>query len=166
MMRVITSMLCVGDFGPKVMADSSRRVVSSVAFCLMLAACGALPNAVTEVRIVAEPGANQNTATAIDIVFAYSTTATVMLPKSGPEWFANKEEFINGLATDVDVVALQLPPSMVLDVELPARHKNAIAVYSYVNYIGQGGQVPFNLTPYRRITINLKPQIVTYVPAE
>jgi len=166
MMHAVTSPLRKFDFGPTLVANSPRRVASSLAICLALAACGTLPNAVTDVRIVAEPGANQDTATAIDIVFVYNRTAINLMPKSGPEWFTHKAELMNGLATGVDVVALQLPPSMAIDVKLPARHQTAIAVYSYANYIDQGGQARGNLMQYRRMTINLKPNIVTYVPTD
>ena len=138
------------------------RTASGVGLCLALAGCGAPPTAINQLQIVAETGANQNTATAIDIVFAYNSTAVGVLPKNGPDWFANKAALMNGLATGVDVVALQLPPAMAVEVALPARHKSAIAVYSYANYIGQGGQTLGNLTPYRGMTINLKPNTVVY----
>lgn len=138
------------------------RPVCALLFAILLTACGAAPTAIERIQIVAETGANQNSATAIDIVFAYDSTAAGMLPKTGPDWFAAKPALLNGLASAVDVVSWELPPGKVIDVSLPARHRGAIAVYSYVNHIDQAGQALGNLTPYRGMTIRLKPNTVAY----
>ena len=42
------------------------------------------------IEVVAEPGANSDTATAIDIVFVSTSDAASLLPKTGPEWFARR----------------------------------------------------------------------------
>jgi type VI secretion system protein len=141
---------------------STLAATFAATLCLALAACSAPPTALERIQIVAESGANQNAATAIDIVFAYDGTAAGLLPKTGPDWFANKQALMNGLATGVDVVSLQLPPAITANVDLPARYRGAVAVNSYANYIDQSGQAVGNLTPYRSMTIRLKPNTVVY----
>jgi type VI secretion system protein len=129
-----------------------------------LAGCSSAPpkTAIGSIKIVAETGANQNTATALDIVFVYDTTSASLLPKTGPDWFDKKAALMNGLAKGVDVVSLQIPPAMIVDVPLPKRYDDAIGVYSFANYIDAAGQPVGNLTPYKKMTIRLTPDNVVY----
>ncbi|WP_338847058.1 hypothetical protein V8J88_25245 [Massilia sp. W12] len=130
---------------------------------LALAACKSLaPTKLLQIKIAAELNANQNIATAIDIVFAYDENAVKIMPKSGPEWFSQKTALLNGLANSVDVVALQVPPATIVEVALPARYQQAVGVYSFANYVDPSGQPVGNLTPYKSMTIWLKPNTVTY----
>jgi type VI secretion system protein len=131
--------------------------------CYTLAACSTTPEtAIGSIQVVAELGANQDVATALDIVFVYDTTSAGLLPKSGPDWFDKKASLMAGLATGIDVVSLQVPPITTVDVPLPKRAKKAIGVYSYANYITAAGQPMGNLTPYKTMTIRLAPDRVTY----
>lgn len=137
-------------------------------FLLALAAtlpgCSSTPprTAIKEIQVVAEVNANQNTATALDIVFAYDTASASLLPKTGPDWFDKKAALMNGLATGIDVVSLQIPPAMTVHVPLPAKAGKAIGVYSYANYLGAAGQPVGNLTPYKKMTIRLTPDTIVY----
>lgn len=142
------------------------HIALGIAVCICLTGCGSPSIALTKVRIVADAGANQNSATAVDIVFIYDKNADSFIPRTAPEWFERKSAIMAGLATEVDVVSVQIAPAMVSDVELPVRSKKAIAVYSYANYLSASGQAKGNLTPYRHITINLKTAAVTYIPKE
>jgi type VI secretion system protein len=139
------------------------KLFSLIALTL-LAACSSSPpkTEIKNIHVVAETDANTNTATALDIVFAYDTTSAGMLPKTGPEWFDKKAALISGLATGIDVVTLQVPPAMSFEVPLPERHRKAIAVYSYANYLESAGQPMGNLTPYKKMTIRLTPDNVVY----
>jgi type VI secretion system protein len=114
------------------------------------------------IQVVAENGANQNIATALDIVFVYDITSAGLLPKTGPEWFDKKATLVNRLATGIDVVSLQVPPAMTVNVPLPKRYKDAIGVYSFSNYINAAGQPVGNLTVYETVTIRLMPDNVVY----
>lgn len=146
--------------------NAPGHIVLGIAVCIGLTGCGSLPSALTKVRIVAEAGANHNSATAVDIVFVYDKNADASILHTAPEWFASKSAIVADLATAVDVVAIQIAPAMVSDIELPVRSKKAIAVYCYANYVSARGQTKGNLTPYRYITINLKSDTVTYTPEE
>jgi type VI secretion system protein len=132
---------------------------------VLLAACSSSPpkTRVRSVQVVAEVNANQNTATALDIVFVYDTTSASMLPKSGPDWFDKKAGLVSGLANAIDVVALQVPPAMTVAVPLPKKYKKAIGVYSYANYLEAAGQPMGNITPYKTATIRLKPDSIVYI---
>ncbi|MBA3774461.1 MAG: hypothetical protein H0X13_18820 [Ramlibacter sp.] len=115
------------------------------------------------VKVVAELDANSLTATAIDLVFVYDDTALAVLPKTGPEWFANKDALMAGLALSVDVVRLQIPRGKTVDeAPLPRRHRKAVAVYSYANYITPGGQPQGKLTPYKCAQITLGASAISY----
>lgn len=124
---------------------------------------GMPPSPLTQIRIAAEPGANQNTATSIDIVFHYNSATSDMQPQSGPEWFAKKAEMINGLGQNADIVTLLIQPAMMIDVPLPARHRKATAVYCYANYLSPYGQARHNLTDLRSVTIQLGQDTVTCI---
>jgi len=115
------------------------------------------------IRVVAEPGANRNSATAIDIVFVYDPGTADMLPKTGPDWFTHKDELTRGMPTSLEVVSLQVPPAFELPkITLPKRYGDAIRVVVYANYISRQGQVPGNLTRLKRAVIRLGPQSITY----
>ena len=118
--------------------------------------------AISSIQIVAESGANQNTATAIDIVFVYDITSTGLLPTTAREWFDKKIALINGQATGIDFVSLQVPPASIVNVPLPKRYNDAIGVYSFSNYIDTAGQPVGNLTSHKKITIRLTPHHVVY----
>ena len=115
-----------------------------------------------KIQIVAEINANQNTATAIDTVFVYQKSAVAILPKTGPEWFEKKAELMSSLASNIDVVSVQVPPATLATVNLPERASKAIGVYSFVNYLSISGQAAGNLTPYENMVIWLTPTTVVY----
>jgi type VI secretion system protein len=118
--------------------------------------------AIKQIQVNAESGANQNTATALDIVFVYDDNAVALLPKTGPEWFEKKAALTLSMATAIAVVSLQIPPATLVNVPLPAGHSKAIGVYCFVNYLSVAGQAVSNLTPYKSVAIWLTPNNVIY----
>lgn len=138
---------------------------------LMLAGCSAISSlmpwhtpttSIKSLRVAAPPGANLNSATALDLVFVYDKSSTAMLPKTGPEWFAQKTSLQNALGKTVDVVSLQVPPATVVDpVKLPKRAGDAIAVYAFANYLAPGGQARSDITLFRHAVIWLAPTQIT-----
>ena len=116
-----------------------------------------------QLNVVAEIGANQNTATTLDLVFVFDKSALLLLPKTGPDWFANKQALLASLASGVAVLSLQVPPvSTVIATPLPHGHEKAIAVYSYANYLGAAGQAMGDLTPYPCVQITLGSTQISY----
>jgi type VI secretion system protein len=118
--------------------------------------------AVSQIKVVAEVGANQNAATQLDIVFVYDSNVVAMLPTTGPDWFQKKDALTAGLANGLDVVSLQVPPATLATASLPKRHGKAIDVYVYANYLSAAGQPKGNITPYKNVTIWLTPTTVIY----
>jgi len=116
----------------------------------------------TSLRVAAQPGANMNAATALDIVFVYDQTAVALLPKTGPAWFADKAALQSGLGQSADVVSLQVPPAMLIGaVKLPKRAGKALVVYGFANYLAKDGQARVDLTRYHRPVIWLAPTQIT-----
>jgi type VI secretion system protein len=116
-------------------------------------------------QVIAAPGANMDTATAIDIVFVYRPDALPLLPKTGPEWFANKAALLAAFGASLEVVPLQLAPGYMVQVTLPPRHASAIAVYAYANMISPAGQPVGNLTPYRHVQMRIESDRIGYYTA-
>jgi len=111
----------------------------------------------SSVRVAAPPGANLNSAVQLDLVFLYDINSAAMLPKTGPEWFAQKTALINGLGTSIDIVHLEIPPAQVIDpVLLPKRAGKAVGVYAFANYLSADGQPRADLTKFRRAVVWLQ----------
>jgi type VI secretion system protein len=132
---------------------------------LALAGCGvakSLPTSVLgQLGVVAEPGANNDAATALDVVFVYDPQAGPVLPPTGAEWFARKAAYLQKLGPAIDVVSQELAPATtVRDVALPPRYRRAVAVYAYANYLAPAGQPRLSLGAYPRAVIRLAPDHV------
>ncbi|HKQ30730.1 MAG TPA: hypothetical protein VJS66_05545 [Burkholderiales bacterium] len=136
----------------------------------ILSACGLFDKGppktnLASIAVIAEDGANQNSASALDLVFVYDPAVAEFLPKTGPAWFESKASLLSGSPRALDVVSLQIPPSFALDadaISLPKRYKDAIRVMAYANYIAEDGRYPINLTELRRAVIRLKPAAIEY----
>ena len=119
--------------------------------------------ALRELSVSATLGANSDSATALDIVFAFDDTTRDALPKTGPEWFAAKQALLAGYGPALAVTSLQVPPATNAGpVALPDGFRRAVAVYSYANYIAATGQPRGSLTLYRCTRIVLGPAAVAY----
>jgi type VI secretion system protein len=141
----------------------NAKLVVALLFALALVGCATPKTDLHLLHIVAQPGANLDSATALDIVFVFDDTAKAMLPRTGPEWFAKKQALLAGLAQSVYVVPFQLPPSTVADLKITKQMRQAIGVYMYANYIAPGGQPVGNLTPYTCVQISLEASSVGYL---
>lgn len=140
---------------------SARSAVSPMllAAVLLLAGCQSLKNlwpghvrttALDTLQVVAQPDANLNSATLLDVVFVYDATVPALLPQTGPDWFAHKQALESGLASSIDIITLEVVPATLLKaVPLPKRHSKALAVYSFANYQASDGQARVDLTRYR-----------------
>ncbi len=115
------------------------------------------------IQVIAEPGANQNSATALDIVFVYDTATVDLLPKSGPTWFENKTRLLSAFPKGIDVVSLQLPPALtVAPVALPARYRDAVRTLAFANYVVDAGQYPMDLTAFKHAVVRLQPTGIVF----
>ncbi|WP_266171053.1 hypothetical protein [Dyella subtropica] len=140
------------------------RILLTVTIAMaFVTACGTLKKLIpghtpttslSSVRVAAPPGANLDSATALDLVFVYDTNSIAMLPKTGPEWFAQKQALQNGLGQSIEVVSLQVPPATVVDpARMPKRAGDAVAVYGFSDYLSADGQARCDITQYRHAVI-------------
>lgn len=120
--------------------------------------------ALRQVHVSADADANQVSATAVDLVFFYDRAGVAVAPKTAPEWFAQKNAIVSSLGRSVDVVSLQVPPGTALSaVALPSRHRRAVAVQLYANYIARDGQPVLNLSSFRHAIVRLKSATIEVV---
>jgi type VI secretion system protein len=146
------------------------RLFVSLLAAAVLAGCGAMDllrslypkSELEQLRIVAEPDANQYAAAAVDLVFVYDKTLIPLLPKSGPEWFAKKKSIIANQPGNFVVVSLEVPPGMIVDAPLPKKSGQPMGAFLFANYIGKDGQFPVNLTSFTAAEIRLKAQTIEY----
>ena len=112
---------------------------------------------VRSIELVADGTANEFSATAIDIVFVYQTSAASLLPTDGPAWFARRDSLRNTLASQADIVSLQVPPPYAsFSVSLPKRYKDAVRVVAFANFLTVAGQAPIDLSGYKHAVLRLR----------
>jgi type VI secretion system protein len=141
----------------------------------LLAACAAIENEVdralhlekhsrlSRVVLAAEIGANQNSATQVEVVFVYDDSVLAALPKTAPEWFANRQALLDGLAPALASAATGLPPGSVGELQLEKLPPRPVRVLGYANYLPTGGQRPVDLTGFRCVLLRLQAQTVSPV---
>ena len=151
----------------------SRPVVSRLRRCLillltlsLLAGCVSIKSKLgigpprTDLRsltMIAEQGANQGNATQIDIVVVYDDSVVARLPKTGPDWFRQRDALQKELATAIEVVTLEVDtPSASFAVKLPKKIKKSFAVYAFANYVAPEGWPLIALAPYKKATLRLQ----------
>jgi type VI secretion system protein len=143
-----------------------RGVSVLILSCALLSACGLkrkigigppLPS-VKSISVGADIDANLGNATRLDLVVVYSDAAKSTMPKTGPEWFRDRDALRSMLATDIDVVSLEVPaPSETFKVKLPKKaRRKGLAVFAYANYAAPGGWPVVALTPFKRPNLQLQ----------
>lgn len=142
-----------------------RAFIAILALCL-LAGCGSIKSKLgigpprTDLRsltMIAEQGANQGNATQIDIVVVYDDSVVARLPKTGPDWFRQRDALQKELATAIEVVSLEVDtPSAGFAVKLPKKVRKSFAVYAFANYVAPEGWPLIALAPYRKATLRLQ----------
>lgn len=137
-----------------------------LAACLLLGGCGVKrmlgigpPRpAVRDISVIADIDANQGNATQLDIVVVYTAAATAALPKTGPDWFRQRDALRKMLAKDIDVVSLEVPtPSATFEVKLPRKARNkGLAIVAFANYANPEGWPIVALTPFKHPALRLQ----------
>lgn len=118
--------------------------------------------ALRTLTVTADPGANQGSATQLDVVWVFDESLSARLPKSGPDWFRQRAALQASLATGIAVVSLEVPAaSPQFTVEPPARAREAAAVVVFANYVTEAGWPAITLTPFRSVALRLMPDTVS-----
>lgn len=141
-------------------APSPRCAAAALAAMLAVAGCAGKPPrtrlAPDGIQVLVAADANSASATQLDLVLVFDANADAALPSGSADWFARKPALLAGLASEIQLVPLQLPaPYALPSVALPPGYDKAIGVYSYASYLSPAGQPRCNLTPYRRVTLRL-----------
>ncbi|QNM95341.1 hypothetical protein [Chitinimonas koreensis] len=162
----------------------TRRLLLALAALALLAGCSSVSKSVSSgvstmmswvglgpdrvelrsLRVIAEPDANQDSATRLDLVLVYDAKAEELLPKTAPEWFDQKRALLDGVGSRLGVVSLELPPGTVVDpVALPDGYRKALAARVYAGYQAKSGQHPIALTAIRNAVLRLGNQKISVI---
>ncbi len=115
-------------------------------------------------QLVALPDANDQSSTAVDLVFIYSSHAAILLPSDAGEWFAARDALKSILGFQADLVSLEIPPGdIVEEVVLPGRYRSAIDVVVYANYLSQRGQQRVSVSGFHNLRLVLKKDHIEYL---
>jgi len=111
--------------------SAPRVILCSV--CVFLGACAS-----TEafMQVVAESGANQGTATPLDLVWVFDEPSLALMPEASRGWFEQKAALRASMGKRIAVVSLAVAPGSVIDrVEYPAAYEHAAALLVYADYL-------------------------------
>lgn len=150
-----------------------HRFAIGLCFLLQLGACSsllhskAMPIGTTlrSVSIAADVNANQNMATAVDLIFVNDSELSKKLPENSLEWFNQKTQLLGAHPKSLVCVSLEIPPEKNLqEVSLPWRWywvwKQPYEVNAYLKYFTKQGQSRFDLTPFSHAHIRLTAETV------
>ncbi len=142
------------------MSGLRRGFVLLLAVCV-LTGCGVFGPKHASLRslsVSADPGANSGNGTQFDIVVVYSSNAGAMMPKTGPDWFRQRDALKKALGQDIEVVSVEsVAPDDVFAVDLPRKtRKKGLAVYVFADYVAPEGWPPIALTTYKNVALRLQ----------
>jgi len=119
--------------------------------------------ALKQLKVSADQKANGGNATELDVVVATSDKAVAALPKTGPDWFRQRETLRREFPKELMVVSLEIDtPSPEFEVELPKGTRNdGLSVQVYANYSNKRGWPAIALTPFKRAALRLGPASIS-----
>jgi len=97
-------------------------------------------NSFESIKIIVAPNANQNSAIAVDLVFAYDNSFVGILEKiNAKDWFEEKKGYRLNFSTGFDVVSWELVPGQTAPKKPnPEKAKKALGVFIFAKYISKG----------------------------
>ncbi len=113
--------------------------------------------------VAADTGANLGNGTQLDIVVVYSSAAVARMPKTGPDWFRQRDALQKELGKDIAVLPQEVEtPSASFTVKLPRdTRKKGLAVFAFANYAAPEGWPVVALTTYKKAALRLQANVVT-----
>ncbi len=148
-------------------------LVPLLALCL-LSGCGSIKRklgigpqlaVLRELSVSAEAGANLGNSTQLDIVVVYSSAAVARMPKTGPDWFRQRDALEKELGKDIGVLSQEVDtPSASFVVKLPRdTRKKGLAVYAFANYAAPEGWPVIALTSYKKVALRMQATSIALV---
>ena len=146
-------------------------LLALLALCL-LGGCGSIKRKLgigpahallRSLTVAAEAGANLGNGTQLDIVVVYSSAAVARMPKTGPDWFRQRDALQKELGKDIVVLPQEVEtPSPSFAVKLPRdTRKKGLAVFAFANYAAPEGWPVIALTTYKKAALRLQANVVT-----
>lgn len=146
-------------------------LLALLALCL-LGGCGSIKRKLgigpahallRSLTVAAEAGANLGNGTQLDIVVVYSSAAVARMPKTGPDWFRQRDALQKELGKDIVVLPQEVEtPSASFAVKLPRdTRKKGLAVFAFANYAAPEGWPVIALTTYKKAALRLQANVVT-----
>lgn len=119
-----------------------------------------------QVTVVAQPAANRDTATAVDLVFSYTPEAAARLPDSALLWFTRKLQLRERFPGSLEVVSLSVAPGQRVSATVPEnKDRKPVRVVAYAWMMTPSGQAPLDLTALRRPLITIGVDQLEVAPA-
>ena len=119
----------------------ARAAGLALAVGLTLGACSLVPSwlgggrSISRVSINADPGANQNSAVAVDLVMLTDTEAAAAIMKlNARDWFLRRRQFVRDYPDGLRVVSWEMAPGQILrdaSVDSPGGMTDAIVFAGY-----------------------------------
>lgn len=142
-----------------------RLVTTLVALTVSLSGCALffVPGTdLLSIRVISQPQANRNTATALDVVLVYRKDLLPQLPDNAPDWFQQRNALIGKYQPQLEVISLELPPGdLIEELQLSQRQMQARGVVLYANYLAPQAQYPINVTGFEFLEVTLEPETIT-----
>lgn len=146
-------------------------LLALLALCL-LGGCGSIKRKLgigpahallRSLTVAAEADANLGNGTQLDIVVVYSSAAVARMPKTGPDWFRQRDALQKELGKDIAVLPQEVEtPSASFAVKLPRdTRKKGLAVFAFANYAAPEGWPVIALTTYKKAALRLQANVVT-----
>lgn len=112
--------------------------------------------------VSADAGANLGNGTRLDVVVIYSDRAVAALPKTGPEWFRQRDALLLGFPKELTVISLEVTsPDDEFEVPLPKDTRSrGREVRVFADYAAQTGWPAISLTPFKRVALRLGAQAI------
>mgnify|MGYP005840158767 CR=1 FL=1 len=119
-----------------------------------------------QVTVAAQPSANRDTETAVDLVFSYTPEAAAQLPDSALLWFTRKLQLQERFPGSLKVVSLSVAPGQRVSAAVPeSEDRKPVRVLAYAWMMTPGGQTPLDLTALRRPVISIGVEQLEVAPA-
>lgn len=100
--------------------------------------------------------ANQDMATAVDLLFVRDKDLVKKLPTDGLVWFQQRQRWLDNNPGVLTLVSIEIPPEKkIKEVTLPEDWEDSSHVVAYLKYFSKGGQNRLNLTSFKHAYIEL-----------